>query len=114
MRVGLRQIGNTTPIPASGQNREVGSAIFCRMGDYKLNGEAGQRKKALTQEREPMSKERERQIRVRRNRCHRQFLAKDTRAHRTVELVWPKEMFVATLAQHVPENRPPQNQGKKT
>jgi hypothetical protein len=31
------------------------------------------------------------------------FLAKDTRAKRRVELVWPKEMFVAALAQHLPD-----------
>lgn len=31
------------------------------------------------------------------------FLAKDTRAKRMVELMWPKEMFVATLGQHVPD-----------
>ena len=29
------------------------------------------------------------------------FLAKDTRAKRMVELMWPKEMFVATLGEHV-------------
>jgi Putative transposase/Transposase zinc-binding domain len=32
-----------------------------------------------------------------------QFLAKDTRAKRVVELMWPKKMFVETLAEHVPD-----------
>jgi len=31
------------------------------------------------------------------------FLAKDTRAKRMVELLWPKEMFVDTLGEHVPD-----------
>jgi hypothetical protein len=31
------------------------------------------------------------------------FLAKDTRAKRMVELMWPKEMFVDTLGEHVPD-----------
>jgi Putative transposase/Transposase zinc-binding domain len=31
------------------------------------------------------------------------FVAKDTRAKRKVELLWPKEMFVATLGEHVPD-----------
>jgi hypothetical protein len=31
------------------------------------------------------------------------FLAKDTKAKRIVELRWPKEMFVATLSEHVPD-----------
>ncbi len=31
------------------------------------------------------------------------FLAKDTRAKRMVKLMWPKEMFVATLGEHVPD-----------
>ena len=31
------------------------------------------------------------------------FSAKDTRAKRKVELVWPKEKFVATLGEHVPD-----------
>jgi hypothetical protein len=32
------------------------------------------------------------------------FLAKDTRAKRMVELLWPKEMFVAALGEHVPDS----------
>jgi Putative transposase/Transposase zinc-binding domain len=31
------------------------------------------------------------------------FSAKDTRAKRMVELLWPKQMFVATLGEHVPD-----------
>ena len=31
------------------------------------------------------------------------FLAKDTRAKRRVELLWPKEVFVDALAEHVPD-----------
>jgi Putative transposase/Transposase zinc-binding domain len=31
------------------------------------------------------------------------FLAKDTKAKCLVELLWPKEMFVATLGEHVPD-----------
>jgi hypothetical protein len=33
-----------------------------------------------------------------------QFLAKDTREKRMVQLVWPKEMFVDTLGEHFPDH----------
>ncbi len=33
-----------------------------------------------------------------------QFLAKDNRAKRMVQLVWPKEMFVDTLGEHIPDH----------
>jgi hypothetical protein len=42
--------------------------------------------------RKPLSYYRQKEVR---------FWAKDTRALRVVELLWPKEMFVATLGEHM-------------